>query len=107
MMCRICSKRVELYNKIAHQKYLMYLECARRVQDKRVKEGQKDTTCILNELLADERWLGQVNITKQRFILARYYFVYVWLQLFLYVRKYWGEVDCIEHLFLQRPQLIQ
>ncbi|XP_065159098.1 uncharacterized protein [Atheta coriaria] len=86
MMCRICSKRVELYNKIAHQKYLMYLECARRVQDKRVKEGQKDTTCILNELLADERWLGQ---------------------LFLYVRKYWGEVDCIEHLFLQRPQLIQ
>lgn len=60
-MCRICSNRVQLLNKISHQKYLMYIECAKRVADKRTTDPHKDTTCILNELLADEAWLNQVN----------------------------------------------
>lgn len=60
-MCRICVNRVELLNKITHQKYLMYIECAKRVTEKRTAESHKDTTCILNELLADENWLNQVN----------------------------------------------
>lgn len=60
-MCRICASRVELYNKITHQKYLMYVECAKRVTEKRTTDPQKDTTCILNELLADENWLCQVG----------------------------------------------
>lgn len=60
-MCRICQAKVALYNKVAHQKYLMFLECARRVADKRVADPHKDTTIILNELLADETWLNQVS----------------------------------------------
>lgn len=59
-MCRLCSTRVELYNKVAHQKYLMYIECAKRVGEKRSADPHKDTTVILNELLADETWLSQV-----------------------------------------------
>lgn len=50
-----------LYNKVAHQKYLMFLECTRRVADKRAASPHKDTTKILNELLADEAWLNQVS----------------------------------------------
>lgn len=60
LMCRLCSTRVELYNKVAHQKYLMYIECAKRVTEKRSADPHKDTTVILNELLADESWLSQV-----------------------------------------------
>lgn len=59
-MCRLCASKVELCNKIMHQKYLMYVECAKRVADKRTLDPNKDTTCILNELLADEGWLNQV-----------------------------------------------
>ena len=62
MLCRICQKKVALYNKVAHQKYLMFLECARRVADKKVTDPHKDTTIILNELLADEAWLNQVSL---------------------------------------------
>jgi len=39
----------------------MFLECARRVADKKVADPHKDTTIILNELLADEAWLNQVS----------------------------------------------
>lgn len=60
LTCRLCLKRIELYNKVAHQKYLMYIECAKRVNDKKKKDPAKDTTVILNELLADEKWLNEV-----------------------------------------------
>lgn len=40
----------------------MFLECARRVADKKVADPHKDTTIILNELLADEAWLNQVSL---------------------------------------------
>lgn len=76
LMCRICSTRVELFNKVAHQKYLMYIECAKRVADKRSQDPHKDTTIILNELLADEAWLTQ---------------------LFHEVRCSWAEIDSLEH----------
>nr|XP_022906225.1 uncharacterized protein LOC111418023 isoform X1 [Onthophagus taurus]XP_022906226.1 uncharacterized protein LOC111418023 isoform X1 [Onthophagus taurus] len=76
LMCRICANRVQLLNKITHQKYLMYIECAKRVADKRISDPQKDTTCILNELLADEAWLNQ---------------------LFFEVRTAWCEVESLEH----------
>ncbi|KAK5643473.1 hypothetical protein RI129_007318 [Pyrocoelia pectoralis] len=78
LMCRICASRVELFNKITHQKYLMYVECAKRVAEKRATDPHKDTTCILNELLADEYWLTQ---------------------LFCEVRKSWAEVDCLENSY--------
>ncbi|KAF7280323.1 uncharacterized protein LOC143205006 isoform X2 [Rhynchophorus ferrugineus] len=85
-MCRICASRVELANKVIHQKYLMYIECAKRVSEKRTSEPTKDTTCILNELLADENWLNQ---------------------LFLEVRTLWSEIDCIEHNFKLRSMCTQ
>ncbi|XP_050303232.1 atrophin-1 isoform X2 [Anthonomus grandis grandis] len=81
-MCRICVSRVELASKVIHQKYLMYIECAKRVNEKRTSEPTKDTTCILNELLADEKWLNQ---------------------LFLEVRTVWSEIDCIEHSYSMKP----
>lgn len=86
LMCRICSERVELMNKITHQKYLMYIECAKRVSEKRSTDPNKDTTCILNELLADESWLNQ---------------------LFLEVRTYWSEVDCITHSYKIKNNSVQ
>lgn len=48
----------------------MFLECARRVADKRVADPHKDTTIILNELLADETWLNQVS--NKIFMLQKY-----------------------------------
>ncbi|XP_025830807.1 uncharacterized protein LOC108744837 isoform X2 [Agrilus planipennis] len=77
-MCRWCTSCVDLLNKISHQKYLMYIECAKRVADKRSSDPQKDTTCILNELLADESWLNT---------------------LFTKVRQTWAQADCIEYCY--------
>nr|CAD7262086.1 unnamed protein product [Timema shepardi] len=76
LVCAVCAGRVKLYNKVAHQKYLMYIECAKRVADKRLSDPKKDTTVILNELLADEAWLNQ---------------------LFKTVRTSWAEIDKLEH----------
>lgn len=60
-MCGACCGRVQLYSRISHQKYLMYAECSKRVADKRMQSPGKDTTLVLNELLADEIWLSQVH----------------------------------------------
>ncbi|KAF5308891.1 hypothetical protein FQR65_LT00591 [Abscondita terminalis] len=79
LMCRICASQVELFNKITHQKYLMYIECAKRVAEKRTTDPHKDTTCILNELLADEYWLTH---------------------LFSEVRKSWAEADSLENSYM-------
>lgn len=71
-MCRMCASKIELSNKITHQKYLMYIECAKKVAEKRSLDPNKDTTCILNELLADEGWLYQV-ISSLIFVLLYLY----------------------------------
>lgn len=39
----------------------MFLECARRVNERKTVDKNKDTTTVLNELLADEAWLNQVR----------------------------------------------
>lgn len=57
----MCAARVELYHKITHQKYLMYVECAKKVAEKNMQDPNKGTTVILNELLADNVWLAQVR----------------------------------------------
>lgn len=68
-MCATCCGRVQLYSRISHQKYLMYAECSKRVAEKRMQDPRKDTTLILNELLADEVWLSQVSIICWRVVL--------------------------------------
>lgn len=60
LMCLKCIEHVELLSKVAHQKYLMFIECAKRVNEKRSSDETKDTTVILNELLADEVWLNKL-----------------------------------------------
>ncbi|XP_045533843.1 uncharacterized protein LOC106708546 isoform X2 [Papilio machaon] len=60
LVCGTCCGRVQLYSRISHQKYLMYAECSKRVADKRMQSPGKDTTLVLNELLADEIWLSQL-----------------------------------------------
>ncbi|XP_026491595.2 mucin-12-like isoform X1 [Vanessa tameamea] len=60
LVCTPCCGRVQLYSRISHQKYLMYAECSKRVAEKRMQNPSKDTTVILNELLADEVWLSQL-----------------------------------------------
>ncbi|XP_061378762.1 uncharacterized protein LOC116766159 isoform X2 [Danaus plexippus] len=60
LLCTTCCGRVQLYSRISHQKYLMYAECSKRVAEKRMQNPSKDTTDILNELLADEVWLSQL-----------------------------------------------
>lgn len=61
MLCRNCTARCGLYHKISHQKYLMFIECSRKVSQKNEQDPTKGSTAMLNELLADETWLAQVN----------------------------------------------
>ncbi|XP_077285720.1 uncharacterized protein LOC143910943 isoform X2 [Arctopsyche grandis] len=75
VMCRPCANKVELFSRISHQKYLMFGECNKRVAEKRLHDPHKDTTLILNELLADEPWLSQ---------------------LFRDVRQSWAEAEFLE-----------
>lgn len=103
LMCRICVNRVELLSKITHQKYLMYIECAKRVTEKRTAESHKDTTCILNELLADENWLNQVS--RSFFFVS--FSLYWYFQLFLEVRSSWAEVDSLEHNYRSKKTEVQ
>ena len=55
-------ERVELIHKLSHQKCALFAHCEQKVEAKRLSDPNKDTTAILNELLADERWLYQVFI---------------------------------------------
>ncbi|XP_031620598.1 uncharacterized protein LOC116339086 isoform X3 [Contarinia nasturtii] len=75
LLCRSCLTQCELLHKIAHQKYLMFMQCSQKVAEKNAQDPTKGSTVILNELLADEAWLGQ---------------------LFKTVRRAWAEVDQIE-----------
>ncbi|XP_055310290.1 mucin-19-like isoform X2 [Sitodiplosis mosellana] len=78
LLCRsLCVVRCELLHKISHQKYLMFMQCSKKVAELNQQDPTKGTTVILNELLADEAWLSE---------------------LFGLVRRAWAEVDQIERL---------
>ncbi|KAL1122549.1 hypothetical protein AAG570_002879 [Ranatra chinensis] len=59
-VCGTCCDRVELAHRLSHQKCALFAHCEERVRDKRIEDPNKDTTQVLNELLADEAWLGQI-----------------------------------------------
>ncbi|XKL65312.1 hypothetical protein PGB90_008732 [Kerria lacca] len=58
-LCGSCVREIKLFNKIWHQKYHVFVECAKYVSKKKSDDKSKGTTDILNELLADNNWLSK------------------------------------------------
>lgn len=61
-LCQGCATKVEILHRISHQKFLIFLDCKKMVGIKKTNNYAKPSTEILNELLADETWLTQVNL---------------------------------------------
>ena len=60
-MCQKCSRIAALFHRLHHQKHRMFSECSDVVEGRRKANPALDTTKILNELLANDKWLEQVN----------------------------------------------
>lgn len=64
LLCRLCASRIELYHKIAHQKFNMFIECRKRVAEQSAQHPHKLPTDILNEMLADDPWISMVFLCE-------------------------------------------
>lgn len=60
-VCSKCARLCRLYHHLHHQKHRMYHQCQEVVEAKRNGDLNADTTKILNEMLANEKWLEQVR----------------------------------------------
>ncbi|XP_065214388.1 uncharacterized protein LOC135841378 [Planococcus citri] len=76
-LCRSCSREVKLFNRIWHQKYHTFVECAKYVSKKKSEDKTKGTTDVLNELLADTNWLSKLFYDIRN----------TWLQIWTIVQK--------------------
>ncbi|CAH1397867.1 unnamed protein product [Nezara viridula] len=66
VICRDCLTKIEVLHKLCHFKCSLYTLCEERVKEKREAEPGKDTTVILNDLLADDIWLNQIFRSIQK-----------------------------------------
>lgn len=65
-LCKNCLSKVEVLHKLCHFKCSLYAVCEERVKEKREAEPAKDTTVVLNDLLADDVWLNQMFRSIQK-----------------------------------------
>ena len=64
-VCKKCSRLAALFHRLHHQKHRMYSNCVEVVEGRKKAVPNLDTTKILNELLANDKWLEQVNIFSE------------------------------------------
>jgi len=58
-VCQKCSRIAALFHRLHHQKHRMFSECNDVVEGRKKANPALDTTKILNELLANDKWLEQ------------------------------------------------
>ncbi|XP_017493306.1 PREDICTED: coiled-coil domain-containing protein 82-like [Rhagoletis zephyria] len=75
LLCRICAARADIFHKIAHEKFNLYIHCSRRVAEQQQEYPGKSSTEILNDLLAEHNWVDE---------------------LFRNMRNSWAEVESLE-----------
>ncbi|CAG0887722.1 unnamed protein product [Cyprideis torosa] len=64
-VCRDCKPKLRLFSTLVHQKYNLYVRCATRVSRAKSDDSSKDTTQILNDLLAEDVWLSALFTETQ------------------------------------------
>ena len=67
-ICLNCQDLVAIYAKVVHLKYELYTYCASRVTFMKVSNPSMETTEILNNLLADEKWMHKVSLSERDMI---------------------------------------
>merc|ERR1712020_327093 len=60
-VCKKCSRLAALFHRLHHQKHRMFTICVEVVEGRKKAMPDMDTTKILNELLANDKWLEQVR----------------------------------------------
>ena len=60
-VCKKCSRLAALFHRLHHQKHRMFTICVEVVESRKKAVPNLDTTKILNELLANDKWLEQVQ----------------------------------------------
>ena len=63
-VCKKCSRLAALFHRLHHQKHRMFTICVEVVESRKKAVPNLDTTKILNELLANDKWLEQVQKNK-------------------------------------------
>lgn len=62
VLCRICAARADIFHKIAHEKFNLFINCSQRVTQQQQEFPDKTSTEILNDLLAEHNWIDEVTL---------------------------------------------